>query len=221
MKHFYQKSLQIVAACSAVLIIGVGVARADSGEVLANLVVPQSPEDTSSIDQRLAIRKDTYKAMLPATANAAIASKCVLAQSTIAEIKTKDVKAASVRFDAYNSLATRLSYLVDNLSGQSVDASTLLDAQNKFVNAVNTYLVDASAYKAAIDDSVTIDCQKDPAGFRASLLDTRALRTKLSGDVAAVKASTATVRKALSTERQILIKNPGHAPTGKVGTKAS
>jgi hypothetical protein len=218
MKNIKQKFLQATAAAATLLLIGVGVARADHGEVLANLVVPQSKEDTTTIDQRLAARKLTYKSMLPASANAAIAAKCVLSQSAIAEVKTKDAKAASIRFDAYNKLATRLSYLVDNLSSQGVDASGLLDAQNKFVGAINTYLVDASDYKTAIDDSVTIDCKKDPTGFKASLLETRVLRTKLASDVAVVNASTSELRKALSTERQILIKNPGHAPTGKVGT---
>jgi hypothetical protein len=220
MKNLKQKSGVVAAALAALLLIGVGVARADNGEVLANLVVPPSREDTTTIDQRLADLKNTYKAQLPAANNANIVAKCTLAQSAIAEVKTKDTKAAAIRFDAYSSLAKQLSYLVDNLSGQSVDASVLLDAQNKFVGAINTYLVDASNYKTAIDDAVTVECRQDPAGFRATLLEARRLRGQLTSDVAAVKATTSDLRKAISTERQILIKNPGHAPTGVVGTKA-
>jgi len=221
MKNLKHNFFTPFIAVIAVLVLVVGIVRADTGEVLANLVVPASPEDTSTLEQRLAARKTTYKSMLPASANASIAAKCVLAQSAIAEVKTKDAKAAAIRYDAYNSLATRLSYLVDNLSSQGVDASSLLEAQNKFVATINTYLVDASKYKAAIDDSVTVDCQKDPAGFKASLLETRELRNKLAADVVAVKANTSDLRKSLSSERQILIKNPGHAPTGTVGTKAN
>lgn len=220
MKKFKQKLPWAATLAVLTLVTAVGAVRAE-GDVLANLVVPASPEDTSTLDQRLAARKAAYKSMLPAAANAAIATKCSLAQSAIADIKTKDAKAAAIRFDAYDSLSTRLSYLVDNLSSQGVDASKLLSAQNKFVGAINVYLIDASKYRAAIDDTVTVECVKDPAGFKASLLETRQLRSKLATDVAAVKATTADLRKALSSERQILIKNPGHAPTGKVGTKAN
>lgn len=221
MKNFKHRIILATTAIGLVLTLVVGAhVRADS-EVLANLVVPASPEDTSTLEQRLAARKATYKGMLPAAANAAIAAKCGLAQSAIAEVKTTDAKTAAVRFDAYNSLSTRLSYLVDNLSSQGVDASKLLNAQNNFVGAINIYLLDASKYKTAIDDTVTVDCSKDPAGFKASLLETRQLRSKLASDVAAIKASTTDLRKALSAERQILIKNPGHAPTGRVGTKAN
>lgn len=221
MKTLKQKIPWALSLAVIILMTAVGVVRADNGAVLANLVVPASPEDTSTIEQRLAARKASFKSMLPVAANASIVAKCSLAQSAIAEVKTKDVKAATIRFEAYDSLATQLSYLVDNLSSQGVDASGLLTAQNKFVTAINTYLVDASKYKAAIDDAVVVDCQKDPAGFKASLLETRQLRSKLATDVAAVKATTSDVRKALSAERQILIKNPGHVPAGKVGTKAS
>lgn len=218
MKNLRQRFWQAGATLAVALVAVVGVVRAD-GEVLANLVVPPSKEDTTTLESRLAARKTAYKSMLPAAANAAIADKCSLSQSAIADVKTKDIKAAAIRFDAYNGLAKQLSYLVDNLSSQGVDASSLLDAQNKFVGAINQYLVDASDYRTAIDDAVTVDCKADPAGFKASLLDARSLRSKLASDVAAVKSSSNIVRSALSKERQILIKNPGHAPTGKVGTK--
>ncbi|MDB5161063.1 MAG: hypothetical protein JWO96_443 [Candidatus Saccharibacteria bacterium] len=195
-----------------------GSAHADTNAVLATLVTPASPEDTTTIDQRLAARKIAYKDQLPSDQNASIAAKCTLAQTALADIKTKDVKAAAIRLEAYSALAKRLSYLVDNLSSQGVDATALLNAQNKFVISLNTYIVDAGNYKAAIDDAVNVDCKKDPAGFRASLLETRKLRTLLATDVASAKSNLSSLRKAASDERQLLIKNPGKVTAGTVGT---
>jgi chorismate mutase len=195
-----------------------GIAKADT--VPTNLLTPVSPEDTSTIDQRLAARKVEFKAQITAVDIARLPAKCVLSQTALTDVRNKDNKAAAIRQDAYSLLATRLSYLVDNLSSQSVDASELLNAQNSFVTAVNTYSVDAGYYKAAMDDAINVSCKDDPAAFKASLLDARAYRAQLAKDVAAIKANMKPVNQALSDERQVLIKNPGHAPVGTVGTKA-
>jgi len=207
-------------AALAITFLLVGIVKADSGAVLSTLVTPQSPEDTTTIDQRLSARKVTYKSQLSAGQMASIAAKCTLAQAAMNDVRTKDTKAAAIRLDAYSALAKRLSYLVDNLAGQGVDGEPLLLAQNDFVAALNVYLVDASNYKAAMDDAINVDCKKDPAGFMASLLDARKLRAQLASDSAASKSKLTGLRQAVSTERQILIKNPGKAPTGFVGTKS-
>jgi hypothetical protein len=209
MKNRYLK-YKIVAFFSVCLCLGwIGHARADtSNTVLSNLITPNSPEDTTTIEQRLSQRKATYKSQLALTNNPSVAAKCELAQSPLIDVRTKTTKAAAVRLQAYNGLTKRLSFLVDNLSSQGIDPTELSNAQNTFVAAINTYLNDAENYKTALDDSITVDCKNDPSGFMASVLDARKWRAQLGPDVVAVKATQSTLRKALSDERQLLIKNP-------------
>jgi hypothetical protein len=220
MKNILKQKFVAGAAILCCMAALAGVARADTSAVLAALVTPASPEDTTTIEQRVTARKTAYKDQLSAAQNTDIAAKCSLAQSALADARTKDVKAAAIRMDAYKSLAKRLAYLVDNLSGQGVDATELLNAQNSFVVALNTYIVDAGNYKAAMDDAINVECKKDPAGFKASLLEARKLRVQLATDVASAKSNLSSLRKALSAERQSLIKNPGKITAGTVGTRA-
>jgi hypothetical protein len=185
MKKLLKKAIPSLLCAVVVCACFFNVARADTtNTVLSGLITPPSQEDTT-------------------TAN--ISSKCSLAQSAVNDRRTKDVKAAAIRLQAYNELVKRLTFLVDNLSAQGNDASNLLAAQNYFVASINSYLADAEAYKTATDDLVNMDCKSDPAGFMASLTEARALRTKTGQDVAAVKANLATLQKDLGNARQALI----------------
>lgn len=188
----------VLASCFA------SVARADTtNTVLSGLITPPSQEANTTLDQRLAARRG--KVQLSAADKANIAAKCSLAQQAINERRTKDTKAAATRLQTYNELVKRLTFLVDNLSAQGNDASKLLAAQNYFVASINNYLVDAEAYKTAVDDVVNVDCKNDQAGFMASLAEARTLRTKTGQDVAGVKGNLSNLQKELSSARQALI----------------
>ncbi|HVO86613.1 MAG TPA: hypothetical protein VMT23_02675 [Candidatus Binatia bacterium] len=213
MKNWLKKNnWAIVFSTLLVVLASAGVAHADTtNTVLSTLITPQSPEATTSIDQRLASRETAYKSQLAGVDKTVIATKCKLAQSALIDVRSKDQKAAAIRLQAYNDLTQKLGFLVDNLSNQSVDATQLLTAQNQFVATINTYLNDAENYKAAMDDAITIDCVSDPTGFEASVLDARKLRAGLKPDVTAIKANETPLLKALSYERQLLISSPAKA----------
>lgn len=221
MKIFLKRYLVAVGAGALVsLTVIFGIARADSTPVvLANLQIPTSPEDTSSIDQRVAARIASYKVSLTASEKASLISKCVLAQSALTDVKAKDQKAEAQRLQTYSDLAKKMSYLVDNLSAQGVDASELLSSQNKFVVAINTYLLDVENYKAAMDDAINVGCQNEPEGFMASVDDARQLRGRARSDISSIKAQLPAINKALSDERQLVIKTPPVKPVVRGGLK--
>jgi len=78
------KNIKALLLLAVVLVMGlvVGVAHADStNTVLSTLITPVSPEDNTTIDQRVAARKSTYKAQLANLDTASLASKCILARS--------------------------------------------------------------------------------------------------------------------------------------------
>ncbi|HET9850100.1 MAG TPA: hypothetical protein VFP35_00505 [Candidatus Saccharimonadales bacterium] len=211
MKHWPAKNhLLTITSFLCILVIGAGAVYADSlNPVLSSPITPTSLEGTTTIDQRLVSRKNTYRTQLAGINSVNLAGKCVLAQSAITDVRSKDTKDEADRVQTYSSLVTRLSFLVDNLSAQGVDATSLLAAENQFTGLVNTYMNDAENYKAAIDDSITIDCKSDPIGFMASVLDARKWRTQLGVDASAIKKDQTSLVKALSTERQLLITKNG------------
>jgi len=214
----YLSALLLGAVISVTVVFSV--AKADSSAtVLADLTTPTSLEDTTTLSQRLLQRRSVLKIQLSPAEKSSLVSKCVLSQSALTDVRTKDRKAAAIRLQSYSDLSKKLSFLVDNLSAQGVDASQLLTGQNKFVGAINTYLKDAEAYKTAVDDAIVMDCKSDPEGFRASVNEARQLRATLSTDVSSVKTNLSGLRTVLSDERQLLIKTPAVKPVVRAGVK--
>ena len=208
MKNVLKRSAISLMCAAAVFAVFLNVARAETtNTVLSSLITPDSQEDSTTIDQRLAARRP--KVQLSAADKQNIAAKCALAQTVINDRKTKDTKAASIRLQTYNELVKRLTFLVDNLSSQGSNASELLNAQNYFVASINNYLNDAQSYKTAMDDLVIMDCQSDPAGFRATLNEARVDRAKLGPDVATIKNNLSNLQKSLGDSRQALINRTG------------
>lgn len=208
MKTVLKKIAPSLLCAIVVMVVVLNVAYADTtNTVLSSLITPTSPEDSTTLDQRLAARR--AKVQLSAADKASIAAKCSLAQTALGDRKTKDTKAAAIRLQTYNELVRRLTFLVDNLSSQGNNAQELLNAQSYFVASINNYLNDAENYKVDMDDLVIMDCKSDPAGFRASLTDARTMRAKLGPDVAAVKGNLGNLQKALGNARQELITHPG------------
>lgn len=221
MKNFYIKYLSTILLGAAISLVFVfSGAKADSPPaVLSDLSVPTSLEDTSTIDQRLTARRSIFKIQLLAAEKANLVSKCTLSQSALTDLRTKDRKAANIRFQTYSDLSKKLSFLVDDLSAQGVDASKLLASQNKFASSINNYLKDAEAYKTAVDDAINSDCKSNPEGFKASVLEARQLRNTLNTDASSIKALVPEVRAALSDERQLVIKTPLVKPVVRGGIK--
>lgn len=208
MKNVLAKIAPSLLSIAVVVAIIFRVAYADTtNTVLSSLITPSSPEDTTTLDQRLSARR--AKVQLSASDRANIAAKCSLAQNALGDRKTKDTKAAAIRLQTYNELVRRLTFLVDNLSSQGDDASRLLNAENYFVASINNYLNDAENYKVDMDDLVIMDCQDDPSGFQATLNDARTMRAKLGPDVAAIKGNLTNLQKTLGDSRQALITRTG------------
>jgi hypothetical protein len=208
MKNALTKIVPGLLSVAVIIAVFFSAASAETtNTVLSGLITPTSPEETTTMEQRLSARK--AKVQLSANDKASIAAKCTLAQTAINDRKTKDVKASAIRLQSYNELVKRLTFLVDNLSSQGNDATQLLNAESYFVASINSYLANAQKYKVAMDDLVIMDCKSDPTGFRATLEEARKLRAQLSLDVAAIKNNLGNLKSQLSKSRQDLITGQG------------
>jgi len=169
------------------------------------LAIPSDPEQSSTLAQRLTAREKTYKVQLSASQSQKIVSGCKVSQAALTTLRNKDATVASTRQQTYQDLAIQLNDMIANLQNESVDASSLTHAQTVFDNAINSSNSDSVNYKTALDDAIDMNCASDPTGFEASILDARALRTKLASDSAAIKVAVLPIKQSISQIKQVLI----------------
>lgn len=168
------------------------------------IVSPPDPQATTTIEQRIAQRKASLRVQQNAARAQSISNRCSLAQSAIGQLRTKDTRVRVQRNQIYTTLAGRLNNVVINLGNQGVNASDLHAKQKHFNDAINKYLATAMEYKTAVDDLVNMDCRSDTAGFEATLMVVRSLRTQLSQDAGAIKGQLTPLVNSLSDMKKTL-----------------
>jgi hypothetical protein len=171
---------------------------------------------TSTVEQRIVQRKSAIKPQLTDLQTQILASKCVSAQATLKNIKTKDLALADNRKLIYTDLSAKISVMIGKMQKQGIDVVALKNAQAQFNDIANKYLIDSDSYKTTLDDLTAMGCVKDPAGFEATLVSARQLRTQLANDSSLIKKALANVAQALADSKTALAKsavsNKGVAP---------
>jgi len=203
-KVLNKKGLWLGIGAGLTLLTLCGVALAANNDPL---VIPNDPEQSTTMSQRVAQRESTFKVHLSATQQQGIKSKCTVAQTGMQNLLTKDIAATNNRRQVYSDLAAQLATIIDHLKRQSIDTNQVVNAQKQFNDAINAYLTDSVTYKTAMDDSIVIDCVNNPVGFEASLLASRQLRGQLAVDVAKIKTTRPALTKVLNNAQQALIKS--------------
>jgi hypothetical protein len=199
----YKYTTYICCMLVACLIsISVVAASASGATAVTQLKIPDDPNKTSTLAERLIKLESKYKTQLDALSKVKVASSCESAQVKLKAVKTKDETATNQRQKTYTNLSEKLNSIVVNLQRQKVDATKLAEAQNKYNADINTYLDDLQNYKTALDDAITVQCAEDPTGFYASILEARGLRIKLMADEKAIKAATPVVTQAANAVKQ-------------------
>ena len=173
-------------------------------EPASPLDTPEDPTKNTTLAQRLVRRETVFRDRLGDVPRQRITDRCKAAQEKITAFKERSFSVSDKREAVYKRLATRLDNIVNYLDGQGVDTTELVTAQDKFNQAINYYLADLQAYKAAVADLISVTCVSDPTGFHASLLEARELRVKLADGAADVKSTVPQLKSALQNARDAL-----------------
>lgn len=175
---------------------------------MAAKVTAQSSDMKSqtTLEQRLAVRQAAHKSDLTGLSMSRITTRCTAAQTKLSNLKTKREAAFEKRQAVYKSLSVKLENISKNLKKQQVNTQELVATQEKYDMALSRYLITAEKYKVALDDTITIDCEQNPNGFFASLLDSRKMRAQLSTEAAAIKNVLPELSSSLSSVKLSLIK---------------
>lgn len=191
-----------VAVCAGALIVEILPAEAED----IFLIEPADTTQVTSRDQRISQRKTEFKAQIDEQSLKNLPSRCEKVQNAVKTLKTNDDKTLSSRHDFYTGSANKLNYIIENLKKRNVDHTAVEAASRPFADSVNKYLSDAAEYKAAIEDLALMNCTKDTAGFRSTILSARELRARLASDEKNVKNTFVQIKTAVERAKETLSK---------------
>lgn len=135
---------------------------------------PAQPPAGSTLEQRIAQRKAERGTNLNANDLNRMVSTCKLAQTKIRTIATSEVPMLDKRSQIYGSIDAKLWIVTGQLKLAKQDTFQLEKLRLTLFDKNSSFQAIATNYKQALDDSLIINCQADPNGFKA-LLDTARL----------------------------------------------
>ena len=166
--------------------------------------------DDSTSRERLQDRLDDYKQRVEERLSLAeerrIARLCTNAQAVVARLESNLASARENRSDAYSGIYDRLNSLVEKLDAASIDTTELNRIILSFKEDSDEVVAKVEAYQQIVNDLIAMDCQEDPAAFKAALDIARQERNSLvnlsstfkNSFKEAIKAELQNIRQSLS-----------------------
>jgi hypothetical protein len=197
-KNKYLLQATLIGLLALPIVSGVAWAATGTDSSTSPLIPPADPEQSTTLQERMAQRKSALKIPLTTAQSQNIIKKCSTAQTVLQKVQATDKTKISNRTQIYTDLATHISTVITQLDSQHVDTTNLKLVQTKFNQSINQYLADSVTYKTTLDDIVAMNCKTDPTGFQTTLVNARQLRTKLSNEAAQIKSTVPTTTKAIT-----------------------
>lgn len=109
--------------------------------------------------------------------------RCGVSQQKLKAVAEKAGVVQEKRVVAYNSINKSLEELIVVLKEKNINTSTLEAQAKDLKSKTDTFAVDMTAYKQALEDASSSDCLADPIALKAPLEDARNYRVKLAQEV--------------------------------------
>ncbi len=206
----------LLAAITPVFLLGVVKAHADttSGESNSGTDAQSSTEaetqPQTTIAERIQQRKDALKIKLTAKQTASLKLRCKASQGVVSSLSGRVKGIETSRAEVYGNITDNLTKLATKLQNKDIDSNELQGEINTLQTKIANYKTDLSAYKLAVDDLSSLDCQADPTAFKTTLEAARTARQKVEDDVKdirtyvtdTIKPTLAKIRDGLKTKEQ-------------------
>ena len=154
-------------------------------------------EDPKNIEKRVAERKTAAKTKLDAATQKKIVAKCKAGQTVVGNVKSRSDAALDNRQKVYSNIYDALSKDVTKLEAGGVDVSSVKTLQTEYKTKLDAFNSSVTTFKTTISDLKSMDCAKDPAGFKATLETARSQRAEAAKNSAAVKEVLVKLRKTI------------------------
>lgn len=150
-------------------------------------VAPAAPPPGGTFDQRLVQRKAEQNIQLDRKAQDRLTSKCVGAQNAVRSIQQKAGSTLDSREKAYQRIDGILWVTIGELKLAEQDTFNLERQRAQLAADAKTFQTTVDYYLQTLDDIAVINCQADPAGFKALLETARAYHQQIRVQSANIK----------------------------------
>lgn len=150
-------------------------------------VAPAAPPPGGTFDQRLVQRKAEQNVQLDKKAQDRLTSKCVGAQNAVRSIQQKAGSTLDNREKAYQRIDGILWVTIGELKLAEQDTFNLERQRAQLAADAKTFQTTVDYYLQTLDDIAVINCQADPAGFKALLETARAYHQQIRVQSANIK----------------------------------
>lgn len=151
----------------------------------------ETPSSTTTAiqkrDARIAAYKTKNAVKLAKAEETKLKGVCKAAQTKVTVLSDKSVKNNTARTTAYKIITDQLETIIPRLKDADIDTTDILKDQTKLEELVKTYTAKSLTYSDDLKDLAELDCQTDPAAFKAALLAARTDRPEVAKSAEAIK----------------------------------
>jgi hypothetical protein len=140
-------------------------------------------------EARIRALKEKKDGRIAASEERIIESRCRSAQVVVDKLQSRLNKVVDNRREKYSNLTSRLNELMQKLQLAGVD-TTELEAAIVEIELISTSaLTTIETYYTNLSDLATMDCESDPAGFKALIDEARSKRVEIVSLQGTLKSS--------------------------------
>lgn len=170
------KSIQMVKRKYPIIVMAVSLTIFSVATVFAQ-TAPKAPPAGSSHEQRLEQRKKERAIVLEDVDARRLEQRCKGAQTNLIAIQQEVTTVADARRKKYDTIDAKLWVTIGQLKLAGADTFDLQKYQTEYLKQVAAFNTLTKDYLQTLDDTVVINCEADPVGFKA-LLETNRLYLK-------------------------------------------
>lgn len=158
----------------------------------------QPAHDEALRESRIQERQAARGTRLTTAQQTRLRERCQAAQTALTAHQEKAAAVQRSRTNAYDNINDHLNALITNIEPHT-DTAKLQAIRADFNKQQEAFKLKFAEYMQALDDLARMDCQVNPAGFKASLDSARTIRTELKQQAVQIRTL---VRESLKAELQ-------------------
>ena len=170
--YFINNKYKYLALAFLVLIIFV--------PTIAMAADPSPPAPGSTLEQRVAQRKQEQQITLDETQTKRVQKQCKAAQVRLNSVIKDITKLSDNRSNTYRNVDGATLVAIGKLKIATKDTFALQQNRDEFAKQVAQFEATIAQYKQAIEDASLMNCEADPVGFMAMIATARSYNSMLS-----------------------------------------
>ncbi|MDQ5953527.1 MAG: hypothetical protein QG562_518 [Patescibacteria group bacterium] len=141
---------------------------------------PSPPAPGSTLEQRVAQRKQEQQVVLDETQTKRVQKQCKAAQVRLGSVIKDITKLSDNRSTTYRNVDGATLVAIGKLKIATKDTFALQQNRDEFAKQVAQFEATTAQYKQAIEDASLMNCEADPVGFMAMMATARSYNSMLS-----------------------------------------